>query len=64
MSSSCLPDPTILPSSITRMRSASRMVPTLWATTTLVDPAVPSESALLRSRSVLGSRAEKVSSNT
>lgn len=45
------------------MRSASRMVPTRWATTILVDPAVSLRSACLRSLSVLESRAENVSSN-
>ena len=39
------------------------MVPTLWATIILVDPAVSFDSAERRSRSVFESRAEKVSSN-
>lgn len=43
--------------------SASRMVPTLWATIILVDPAVSFDRAERRSRSVLESSAEKVSSN-
>ena len=63
MSSLWVPEPTIRPFSMTRMRSASTMVPTLWATMILVAPEVSSARASRRSLSVLESRAENVSSN-
>lgn len=63
MSSECLPEPTTLPCSSTMILSASSIVPTLCATMILVAPAVSSDRALLRSRSVLESNAENVSSN-
>lgn len=63
MRSEWRPEPTTLPCSSTTILSASRIVPTRWATMILVAPAVSLASASLRFLSVLESRAENVSSN-
>lgn len=62
ISSSCVPRPTILPPSRTRILSASITVPILWATIITVLPSVSDLRASLSFLSVAKSRAENESS--
>lgn len=64
MSSLWVPMPTAFPSSSTIIRSASMTVPTLWATITLVVPAMDAFSDWRSALSVLKSRAENESSRS